>query len=111
VPCSRFTLITPPPPRSTLFPYTTLHLAKLEIRARRLLHRAHAGRSTRVPAAEPVREHAGHPTRLSAARRLSRVPGASDSRGDARRELWHLQRVRAVRVARAQAGVGGIRRL
>ena len=51
----------------------------------------------RVPAAEPVRQHARHPARVPAARRPAGVPGAARPRGDARRELRHLQRLRAVR--------------
>ena len=55
----------------------------------------------RVPAAESLREHAGHPPRLPAARRPAGVRGAAAAGGDARRELRHLQRLRAR--ARAQA--------
>ena len=54
-------------------------------------------RGARVPAAEPVRQHARHPARVPAARRPSRVRGAAAPGGDARRELRHLQRLRAVR--------------
>ena len=74
-----------------------LHLAQHEGGADRLLHRADRRRGARVLPAEPVRQHARHPPRLPAARRPAGVRGAAAARGDARRELRHLQRLRAVR--------------
>ena len=53
---------------------------------------------------EPVREHAGHPARVPAARRASGVPGAARAGGDARRQLRHLQRLRAGENVPVRAG-------
>ena len=72
-----------------------LHLAQHEGGADRVLHRADDERGARVPAAEPLRQHARHPARLPAARRTAGVRGAAAPGGDARRELRHLQRLRA----------------
>jgi hypothetical protein len=72
-----------------------LHLAEHEGRADRVLHRADADGRPRVHAAEPVRQHARHPARVPAARRAAGLPGPAGAGGDARRELRHLQRLRA----------------
>src|SRR5581483_8539872 len=88
-----------------------LHVAQHETGARRVLHRADADGRPRVPAAEPVRQHARHPARVPAARWTAGVRGAPPARGDARRELRHLQRLRTVRAARRRARVGGVLRL
>ena len=84
--------------------YTYFTWRNTQARADRVLHRADADRRSR----EYLRpnlfaEHARHPARVPAARRPAGVQVAARARRDARRELRHLQRLRAVR-ERAGAG-------
>jgi hypothetical protein len=85
-----------------------LHLAEHETGADRVLHRAHPHRRARVHAAEPLRQHPRHPARVPAARRPPGVSDQADPRGDARRDLRHLQRLRARRERAGEAGQRGV---
>src|SRR5947209_17119897 len=58
-----FFSIFPPPPRSTLFPYTTL------FRSHRVRHRAHHHRAQGVLPAEFLAQHPGHPRSAASGRR------------------------------------------
>ena len=89
--------------RGSRSPYTVLHLAQLERRADRILHRADPDRGRRVHATEPLREYARHPSRVSAARRSAGVSGAPRPGRDAGRQLRDLQRIRIVREHAGQA--------
>src|SRR6185437_12322902 len=73
------------------------HLAQYQAGADRLSDRADAGTGEGIHAAELLRQHTRYPAPLPAG---GRPPGLSHSprpRGDAVAELWHLQRLRALR--------------
>ena len=72
------------------------HLAQHGAGTARVPDGADEDRAAGVHAAELLREHAGHPPRVPADRWPARVRSAADSRRDARRQLRHLQRLRAV---------------
>src|SRR5207302_10919299 len=78
-----FFLLIPRPPRSTLFPYTTLFRSGLPVGARRASHQARDGLQLAgefLPGIGPVRRHAIHsppdPLRTEPLGLVARQPGA-----------------------------------
>ncbi len=90
--------------------YTYFTWRNTKAGADRVPDRAHAKRDARVLPAEFFRQHARHQSGLPADERARRLPGASHAGGDARRQLRHLQRLRALRRA-AHPRQGGISQL
>ncbi len=82
------------------YTYFTWRTGKEELQA--YLQRAHRLSRARILPAEFLRQHAGHPAVPSAVRRAVDVQVARRARGDAVRQLRHLQRLRAAR-ARADS--------
>ncbi len=72
-----------------------LHLEEQQGRSGPVLHRADHDGDARVFPAESLCQHARHPARVPAARRAAGLRGAPAARRHARRELRHLQRLRA----------------
>ena len=89
-----------------------LRVARHEVGAHAVLHRAARRPSARVLSPEPLAEHARHPAGVAAGRRPRRLHDAARARRHALRQLRHLRpAVRARLVGAARAGQRRVSRL
>src|SRR5438034_7511504 len=105
-----FFLMFPPPPRSTLFPYTTLFRSRLLAERAQLAGRQHAARERAVHVLRAAVDDADRRgARGGEEQHADRMGDARDTLGDAARPLTHChsrQLERDLTTTTAEGGIG-----